>query len=92
MSKRTFEEASKAMEMSSRAESNMTLANLPQNMIHLGDSQFLVVRSFLGNTRVHIRKFIENDEKELIPTKNGVSLAIGRSDGETPQGFEQEVL
>ena len=48
--------------------------SLPDNMIHLGNSQFLVVRSFQGQTRVHVRKFVEDEIKHLYPTKNGVSL------------------
>ena len=49
--------------------------NLPDNFIHLGGSEFLVVRSFVGHTRIHVRKFIENDNKLLVPTKDGVSLS-----------------
>jgi hypothetical protein len=65
------------MEMSTNAtsENNMTMDNLPDNVIPLGNSQFLVVRSFQGQTRIHIRKFFE-DNGQLHPTKDGVSLAL----------------
>ena len=56
------------------SESVMTKDNLPDNMIHLGGDQFLVVRSYQGQTRIHIRKFIEDEHKQLYPTKDGVSL------------------
>ena len=60
--------------MESTSENNFTMDNLPDSVIHLGHSQFLVVRSFQGHTRVHIRKFVENEAKQLHPTKDGVSL------------------
>ena len=53
---------------------SVTMDSLPDNMIHLGNSQFLVVRSFQGQTRVHVRKFVEDEIKHLYPTKNGISL------------------
>ena len=56
------------------SENIITMAELPDNFIHLGGSEFLVVRSFQGHTRVHVRKFIENEYKLLLPTKGGVSL------------------
>ncbi|KAG8186149.1 hypothetical protein JTE90_022737 [Oedothorax gibbosus] len=72
MSKRTFEEASKAMEMSSRAESNMTLANLPQNMIHLGDSQFLV---FVSEKPDPIRRSIPKSPFLFGTTINNATIS-----------------
>lgn len=43
-------------------------------MKYLGGENFLSVNYFLGQTRVHIRKFIVDPDGELQPTKNGVSL------------------
>ena len=60
--------------MNPTSENNMSMDNLPDNVIPLGNSQFLVVRSFQGHTRIHIRKFFE-DNRQLHPTKDGVSLA-----------------
>lgn len=59
------------------AENNTTLENLPRNVIHLGDNQFLVVRSFLGNTRVQIRKFIEYGEKKILPNTLAIGVWVG---------------
>lgn len=49
--------------------------DLPENMILLGELSFLVVRNFLGHTRVHVRRFILDENKKLQPTKDGVSLS-----------------
>ena len=58
------------------SENILTMDNLPESMIHLGGSEFLVVRSYQGHTRIHIRKFVE-DNRQLHPTKDGVSLTPG---------------
>ena len=57
------------------SENSISMDNLPDNFIHLGGNEFLVVRSFVGQTRVHVRKFTENGNKLLLPTKHGVSLS-----------------
>ena len=41
---------------------------------HLGGENFVSVNHFLGQTRVHIRRYVRDDDGELHPTKDGVSL------------------
>lgn len=44
------------------------------DMKYLGGEKFLSVNHFLGQTRVHIRRYIVDSDGELQPTKDGVSL------------------
>ncbi|GBM42291.1 hypothetical protein AVEN_235005-1 [Araneus ventricosus] len=46
--------------------------SLPKHMVHLGDGLFTLVKSFLKETRVHIRVYTTDDI--LLPTKEGVSM------------------
>lgn len=42
---------------------------------YLGGENFLTVNYFLGHTRIHIRRYVQNQDGELGPTKHGVSLS-----------------
>lgn len=58
-----------------KADELYTLKSLPSEMIHLGGENFAIVNFFLGHSRVHIRKYVTNEDGYLQPTKDGVSIS-----------------
>lgn len=59
---------------SSKGAPMYTLDSLPPNIIHLGGENFVSVNHFLGHTRVHIRRYVADDEGYYQPSKEGVSI------------------
>lgn len=51
------------------------LQKLPPNYFHLGDKNFAVVSCFKGVTRVHIRRYTTDENGDIKPTKDGVSIS-----------------
>lgn len=48
--------------------------SLPTNMFHLGGENYVTVDFFLEHTRVHIRRYVTDNDGFLHATKDGVSL------------------
>lgn len=59
----------------SSGDVGFTLNSLPKDMVHLGGENFLYVNCFFGQTRVHIRKHVCDEDGFFHPTKDGVSLS-----------------
>lgn len=53
---------------------NMPLDN-PKDLINLGGENFVTVQEFIGHTRVHIRRYISEEDSGFNPTKDGVSIS-----------------
>ena len=47
----------------------------PVTLFVFSDLQHLGVKQFLGHTRVHVRRYVVNEDNEYQPTKDGVSLS-----------------
>jgi hypothetical protein len=52
-----------------------TMDSLPSTMFHLGEDNFVSIVYFLGQTRIHIRRYVTDEDGFLHPTKDGVSLS-----------------
>lgn len=42
---------------------------------HLGGENYVQVTDFLGTLRIHIRKFVKNEDGTFIPTKDGTTMS-----------------
>ncbi|XP_035205342.1 uncharacterized protein LOC118180349, partial [Stegodyphus dumicola] len=67
--------SSKMFRCASNDETLLKLDSLPKNMFHLGGDIFVTVSCFIGLTRVHVRKYVTDENDLLHPTKDGVSLS-----------------
>lgn len=56
-------------------DATYTLESLPMDMVHLGGENFVKVSCFLGQTRVHIRRHVCDEDGYYHPTKDGISLS-----------------
>ena len=57
-------------------ETFYTKDSLPPSMFHLGGDNYVSIVFFLSHTRVHIRRFVADEEDFLHASKNGVSLSL----------------
>lgn len=65
----------KRIKVDDAGETFYTRESLPSNMFHLGDDNYVSIVFFLTHTRVHIRRFLTDEEGFIHPSKNGVSLS-----------------
>lgn len=52
-----------------------TLDSLPTDMVHLGSENFVLVSGFIGQTRIHVRRHVCDEDGYYHPTKDGISLS-----------------